>query len=89
MILLSSRQDSSDPPRRIEKALDSETGQAYLPDVVADIVRDKPFNPNEEHMGSTTFGNVTPAIMTGLAMPQNIKINRAGLGRVRVTVAPS
>jgi hypothetical protein len=35
-------------------------------------------------MGSTTFGNVTPAIMTGLALPQNIKIDRAGLGRVRV-----
>jgi hypothetical protein len=34
-------------------------------------------------MGSTTFGNVTPAIMTGPAMPQDIKINRAGLGRVR------
>jgi hypothetical protein len=47
------------------------------------------FNPNEEHMGSTTFGNVTPAIMTGPAMPQDIKINRAGLGRVRVMVAPS
>ena len=46
-------------------------------------VRDKPFNPDEEHMGSTTFGNVTPAIMIGLAMPQNIKINRAGLRRVR------
>jgi hypothetical protein len=45
------------------------------------FVRDKPFNPDEEHMGSTTFGNVTPAIMIGLAMPQNI--NRAGLGRVR------
>jgi hypothetical protein len=39
-------------------------------------------------MGSTTFGNVNPA-MTGLTMPQNIKINRAGLGRVRVMVAPS
>jgi hypothetical protein len=25
-------------------------------------------------MGSTTFGNVTPAIMTGPAMPRNIKI---------------
>jgi hypothetical protein len=47
------------------------------------FVRDKPFNPDEEHMGSTTFGNVTPAIMIGLAMPQNIQINRAGLGRVR------
>jgi hypothetical protein len=34
-------------------------------------------------MGSTTFGNVTPATMTGPAMPQDIKINRAGLGRVR------
>jgi hypothetical protein len=34
-------------------------------------------------MGSTTFGNVTPAIMTGPAMPQDIKINRAGPGRVR------
>jgi hypothetical protein len=47
------------------------------------FVRDKPFNPYEEHMGSTTFGNVTPAIMIGPAMPQNIKINRAGMGRVR------
>jgi len=34
-------------------------------------------------MGSTTFGNVTPSIVTGLALPQNIKIDRAGLGRVR------
>jgi len=47
------------------------------------LVRDNPFNPNEEHMGSTTFGNVTPAIMTGPALPQDIKTNRAGLGRVR------
>jgi hypothetical protein len=38
---------------------------------------------NEEHMGTTTFGNVTPAIMTGPALPQNIKINRAGFRRVR------
>jgi hypothetical protein len=45
-------------------------------------VRDRPFNPNEEHMGSTTFGNVTPA-MIGPALPRNIKINRAGSGRVR------
>jgi hypothetical protein len=44
-------------------------------------------NPNEEHMGSTTFGNVDPA-MTGLAMPQNIKINRAGVRRVREMVVP-
>jgi hypothetical protein len=34
-------------------------------------------------MGSTTFGNVTPAIMTGPAMPRNIKINRDGSGRVK------
>jgi hypothetical protein len=45
-------------------------------------VRDRPFNPNEEHMGSTTFGNVTPA-MIGPTLPQNIKVNRAGSGRVR------
>jgi hypothetical protein len=45
------------------------------------------FNPDEENMGSTTFGNVTPA-MTGPALPQNIKINRAGFRRVRETVAP-
>jgi hypothetical protein len=46
-----------------------------------------PFNPDEEHMGSTTFGSVDPA-MTGLAMPQNIKINRAGCRRERKMVAP-
>jgi hypothetical protein len=34
-------------------------------------------------MGSTTFGNVTPASMIGLSMPQDISINRAGLSRVR------
>jgi hypothetical protein len=28
-------------------------------------------------MGSTTFGNVTPAIMTGPALPQDLKTNRA------------
>jgi hypothetical protein len=44
-------------------------------------------NPNEEHMGSTTFGNVTPVI--GSALPQDIKVNRAGFRRVRGMVAPS
>jgi hypothetical protein len=34
-------------------------------------------------MGSTTFGNVTPAFMIGLALPLNIKIDRAGCRRVR------
>jgi hypothetical protein len=38
-------------------------------------------------MGSTIFGNVNPA-MTGPALPQDIKINRAGCRRVRETVAP-
>jgi hypothetical protein len=38
----------------------------------------------EQHMGSTTFGNVNPATMIGLAMPQDIRINRDGRGRVRV-----
>jgi hypothetical protein len=37
--------------------------------------------PNEEHMGSSTFGNVTP--MIGSALPQDIKVNRAGFRRVR------
>jgi hypothetical protein len=37
----------------------------------------------EQTMGSTTYGNANPAIMTGLAMPQDIRINRDGLGRVR------
>jgi hypothetical protein len=63
-------------------------GRAYLPIIVRDIVSGTNlFNPDEEHMGSTTFGNVGPA-MTGLALPQNIKLNRAGRRRVRVTVAP-
>jgi hypothetical protein len=39
-------------------------------------------------MGSTTFGNVNPA-MTGLALPQDNKINRAGLAAREVMVAPS
>jgi hypothetical protein len=64
-------------------------GQAYLPSDVADIVRGKPFNPNEEHMGSTSFGNAIPVMMTGPALPQNIRINRAGFRRVRVMAAPS
>jgi hypothetical protein len=42
----------------------------------------------EQHMGSTTFGSAGPKGV-GLAMPQDIKINRAGCGRVRVMVAPS
>jgi hypothetical protein len=52
-----------------------------------DMMSEESFNANEEPMGSTTFGNVNPA-MTGPAMPQNIKINRAGFRRVREMVAP-
>ena len=33
----------------------------------------------EQHMGSTTFGSAGPK-GAGLAMPQDIKINRAGCG---------
>ena len=50
--------------------------------------RDKPFNPDEEPMGSTTFSNATPATTTGPAMPQSSKVNRAGFRRVRMMVAP-
>jgi hypothetical protein len=35
-------------------------------------------------MGSTTFGSAGPVTMFGLAMPQDIRINRDGCGRVRV-----
>jgi hypothetical protein len=33
-------------------------------------------------MGSTSFGDVTPSLI-GSALPQDIKINRAGFRRVR------
>jgi hypothetical protein len=33
-------------------------------------------------MGSTTFGDAAPSL-TGPALPQDIKINRAGFRRVR------
>ena len=59
-----------------------------MPTEAADISFATPFNPNEEHMGSTTVGNATPAIVIGSALPQDIKINRAGFRRVRVMVAP-
>jgi hypothetical protein len=55
-----------------------------LPIAVEDVSFETSLStPDEEHMGTTTFGNVTPAIMTGPALPQNIKINRAGVRRVR------
>ena len=57
-----------------------------MPVIVWDLSFETDLSTNEEHMGSTTFGNVNPA-MTGLAVPQNIKINRAGFRRVREMVA--
>jgi hypothetical protein len=39
---------------------------------------------NEEQMGSTPFGDANPAIVTGLAAPQDIEIDRGSHGRVRV-----
>jgi hypothetical protein len=39
-------------------------------------------------MGSTINGNAGPAILTGAALPQDIKIGRAGIRRVRLVVAP-
>jgi len=44
--------------------------------------RGERFNSDEEQMGSTPYGNAHPA-MTGPTLPQDIKINRAGDGRVR------
>jgi hypothetical protein len=41
-------------------------------------------NPDEEQMGSTPYGNANPAALTGTALPQDIKICRAGTCRVRV-----
>lgn len=66
-----------------------DSGQAYWPICCRGHgVRGNPFNPNEEHMGSTTIGMVNLTSMIGRAMPQNIKIDRAGLSRVRMVVAP-
>jgi hypothetical protein len=40
-------------------------------------------------MGSIPDGIADPITTIGPALPQDIEINRAGLGRVRVMVAPS
>jgi hypothetical protein len=40
-------------------------------------------------MGSTINGNAGPAMLTGTALPQDIKIGGAGIRRVRLVVAPS
>jgi hypothetical protein len=46
------------------------------------------FNPNEEHMGSTPYGNANPMTLVGPALPQDIEVSRVGYGRVRGGVAP-
>jgi hypothetical protein len=43
----------------------------------------KSFNPDKADMGSTTFGNVTPAL-SGPALPATFKIDRAGFRHVRM-----
>jgi hypothetical protein len=40
-------------------------------------------------MGSIISGNANPTIAIGSTLPPDIKIDRAGLGRVRVVVATS
>src|ERR1700730_10849402 len=87
---------SSYPPGRISailpagyrKSLDTMKGQAYVPIVVWNRCSRQGFTLTtsilEQHMGSTTFGNANPATVIGLAMPQDIRINRDGCGRVRV-----
>jgi len=85
------------PPGRIAaipkggygKALDTDFGRAYWPGADCEHpVPDRHFNPDEDHMGSTPDGNASPATLTGTALPQDTKIDRAGFRRVRVMVAP-
>ena len=60
-----------------------------MPIVVANLAFEtRSFNPNEEPMGSTPNGITSPLATIGPALPPDVEINRAGLGRVRVTVAP-
>jgi len=40
-------------------------------------------HPDEEHMGSTPYGNANPMTLIGFALPQDIEIDRDGYGRVR------
>ncbi len=72
-------------PGGYRKSLDTVKGQAYVPIVV---LKDRHFNPDEEHMGSTPYGNANPMTLIGTALPQETEIGRAGNGRVRVMVAP-
>lgn len=39
---------------------------------------------NQEHMGSTIFGNAIPGMISGFAMPQDKEIGRDGSSRVGI-----
>jgi hypothetical protein len=47
-------------------------------------VRDEHSTLDEEHMGSTPYGNASPMTLVRLALPQDMKIGRDGSGRVGV-----
>jgi hypothetical protein len=65
--------------------LDTGKGQAYSPTAVRRIpFRTSISTLDEEHMGSTPYGNANPMTLIGLAMPQDIETGRDGSGRVRV-----
>ena len=69
--------------------LDTARERAYRPSLFGTSRSGQTLNPNDEHMGSITFGNANPTIAIGPALPPDIKINRDGSGRVRVVVATS
>jgi hypothetical protein len=47
------------------------------------LAGDEVFNPYDEQMDSTPFGDARPAAMAGLVAPQDIEIDRGSQGRVR------
>ncbi len=44
---------------------------------------------NQEHMGSTIFGNAIPETISGFAMPQDKQIGRDGLVAWELVVGPN
>jgi hypothetical protein len=47
------------------------------------LAGDEVFNPYDEQMDSTPFGDARPAAMAGLVASQDIEIDRGSQGRVR------
>jgi hypothetical protein len=47
------------------------------------LAGDEVFNPYDEQMNSTPFGDARPAARAGLVAPQDIEIDRGSQGRVR------